>query len=115
MRSCASRGAKSPGSARNRSSCPRSEEDRRRAAIREIVPSACVCSARAGDVGDWRLVKNRSAGIGGRGDGAAIGPGFEIVDGIDDGRRALVGRAGSVGPVLFQCPGGQAEESAVLR
>lgn len=48
--------------------------------------------------------------IGGRGDGAAFGPGFEIVDGIDDAPAEFaVGRAGAVGSVLFE-GGRQAEK-----
>jgi hypothetical protein len=55
--------------------------------------------------------KDRTARIGGRGDGAARGPGFEIVDGIDDAAAELaIGRAGAVGPMLFEGAGGQAEK-----
>ena len=47
--------------------------------------------------------EDRAARIGGRGDGAACGPGFEIVDGIDDAPAEFaVGRAGAIGAVLYE-------------
>jgi hypothetical protein len=55
--------------------------------------------------------QHAAARIGGRGDGAALGPGLEIVDGIDDpAAELLVGRTGAVGAVLFERPRGKAQE-----
>ena len=52
------------------------------------------------------------AGIGGRCLGAAIGPGLQIVQRVDDTSAELsIGGTGAVGPVLFQRAAGEAEES----
>src|SRR5690606_3375655 len=109
MRSCASRGANSPGSARNRSSCPRSEDWRSRGGIGGASRSAGATLGRS------RLVplgrQYAAARIGGGGDGPAVGPGLEVVDRIDDAPAELaIGGTGSVGTVLFEGAGRKAQE-----
>ena len=97
MRSCASRGAKSPGSALNRSSCPRSDRVRRRPVISErSEPPAVRPVASAA----WA---------------EPAGPGFEIIDGIDDApAKFVIGGTSTVGAVFLECPGGQAEKCGRL-
>ena len=116
MRSCASRGARSPGSARNRSSCSC-------AALLSMPRKARPCSTWAsaprpagigqGDGGVALGGEDGSdAGIGGRILGADIGPGLEVVERIDDAAADLaVLRTRAVGAVLLQRATGQAEES----
>ena len=112
MRSCASRGARSPGSARNRSSCSRSEGIGLRA---DIGNPRAISAYSAGIRRAARRMplggQHGPARIGGRGLGAAVGPGLQIVDRVDDTAAELsIGRTGAVGPVLLQRAGGQAEE-----
>ena len=52
------------------------------------------------------------AGIGRRCLGAAVGPGLQILQRVDDASAELsIGGTGAVGPVLFQRAAGEAEES----
>ena len=52
------------------------------------------------------------AGIGGRGLGAAVSPGFQILQRVDDTSAELsISGTGTVGAVLFQRSAGKAEES----
>src|SRR5262249_7333779 len=55
------------------------------------------------------------AGIRGRGLGAEIGPGLQVVEGVDHAPADLaVLRAGAVGAVLLERPAGEAEETRRL-
>ena len=59
--------------------------------------------------------QNRSARVGCRRDGAAIGPGLQVFYGIDDAAAELaIGGTGSVGAMFFECAAGQAQETSCL-
>src|SRR5712691_4702547 len=117
MRSCASRGARAPGSARNNSRWSRS--------LRNVLaPDIAGASRRSAPM--WSVHSRcRDAfgrkdgsrtGIGGRGLGAEIGPGLEILERVDDTAADLsVFRAGTIGAVLFEGAAGQAKEAGRLR
>ena len=56
-----------------------------------------------------------TARIGGGGHGAAVGPGLQVFQRVDDAAAKLpVGRAGAIGAVLFERPVGQTEEAGSL-
>ena len=83
MRSCASRGARSPGSARNRSSCSRSDRlSGGRIDMRSRTISGAAGRHGRAEHGGMPLGGQHGpdAGIGGRGLGAALGPGLQIVE-----------------------------------
>src|SRR3546814_10337535 len=91
MRSCASRGARSPGSARNRSSCSRSDVGRGRAGMVEAVGRSAAGSTGEGRRQDVVALGGKdgaAAGIGRGVLGAEIGPGLEVLDGIDEDRKS---------------------------
>src|SRR3546814_1848145 len=98
MRSVASRGARSPGSARNRSSCSRSDVGRGRAGMVEAVGRSAAGSTGEGRRQDVVALGGKdgaAAGIGRGVLGAEIGPGLEVLDGIDDAAAELaIGGAG---------------------
>src|SRR3546814_2465507 len=106
MRSWGSRGARSPGSARNRSSCSRSDVGRGRAGMVEAVGRSAAGSTGEGRRQDVVALGGKdgaAAGIGRGVLGAEIGPGLEVLDGIDDAAAELaIGGAGSVGAVLLK-------------
>src|SRR3546814_1438496 len=106
MRSWASRGARSPGSARNRSRCSRSDVGRGRAGMVEAVGRSAAGSTGEGRRQDVVALGGKdgaAAGIGRGVLGAEIGPGLEVLDGIDDAAAELaIGGAGSVGAVLLK-------------
>src|SRR3546814_3800381 len=106
MRSCASRGARSPGSARNRSSCSRSDVGRGRAGMVEAVGRSAAGSTGEGRRQDVVALGGKdgaAAGIGRGVLGAEIGPGLAVLDGIDDAAAELaIGGAGFVAAVLLQ-------------
>lgn len=111
MRSCASRTANSPGRAWNRSSLPRSD------ALRDIGVASTGSAqgpARGRGRGEHVALCGQHAAtarIRLRGHGAALDPGFEILDRIDDPPAELViGRTGALSAVLFEGPRGQAEK-----
>src|SRR3546814_847932 len=103
MRSCASRGARSPGSARNRSSCSRSDVGRGRAGMVEAVGRSAAGSTGEGRRQDVVALGGKDGAAAGTGRGvlgAEIGPGLEVLDGIGDAAgEPGKGGAGSGGAV----------------
>ena len=114
MRSCASRGARSPGSARNSSSCSRSDPGamaRRTWCARRQRRGCAGIGQREGGValGGKHLRRRR---IGGRRLGAEFDPGLQVFEPIDDAAAELgIARAGAVGAVLFERAAREAEEA----
>jgi hypothetical protein len=113
MRSWASRGARSPGSVRNRSSCSRSE-----VRLRRIAPVPVTISDVSGrhkrltpQHAVWPATRSRCR-VGGRGFGAAVGLRLQILQRVDDTSAELsIGGTGTVGPVFLQRAASEAEES----
>src|SRR5712691_9930815 len=104
MRSCASRGARSPGSARNNSRWSRSLRNvfapDIAGALKRSAPMWSAHSRRRDALGGK---DGPGAGIGGRGLGAEIGPGLEIFERVDDAAADLpVLRPSAVGAVLLE-------------
>src|SRR5579885_2060589 len=113
MRSWASRGARSPGSARKRSSCSRSPL-RRDGGMRRLSTAVPAGLQWGGAVALRR--QHGAARVGRRGDGAAIGPGLEIVERVDDAPAELaISGARAVGAMLLESPDGEDEEIGSLR
>ena len=116
MRSCASRGARSPGSARNSSSCSRSERVRWRADMRLTFSGAP--GRRVRDVGGvWRLAGSTVPTPGSEVDALAprIDPGLQVLDAIDDAAAELrIARPGAVDAVLLERADGEADEAGGL-
>src|SRR5689334_6080685 len=101
MRSCASRGARSPGSARKSSSCSRSLRLRWRMGL----------TGSAARLAGWsdgrRLALRRQHGpdarVGSRSLGAAIDPGLQILQAVDDAAAELrIARTRAVDAMLLK-------------
>src|SRR5690349_19081224 len=114
MRSCASRGARSPGNARNNSSCSRSERVRWRA---DMVLSAARLAGlfELGCGVAPRRQDDDLAGVGCRDLGGGIDPRLKVFNSVDDATAELrIARAGAVDAVLFERADGEADEARGL-
>src|SRR5574337_2033050 len=103
MRSCASRGARSPGSARNSSSCSRSDRVRWRddiglsaAWVTGLLKFRGRVAAGRQDDGFTRIGRRRLRG--------RVDPFLQVFDAIDDTPAEFgIAGAGAVDAMLFEC------------